>query len=115
MAPAPARWRCSCWDPRSSKVRRYTIVDLSGTLRARQQQALAGFGDTVRWVDALPEAIQGVVVGNEVLDAMPVKLLARVDGVWLERGVTFGGAQLMFSDRPPTCVHHWRWTARTTT
>ena len=50
-------------------VRRYTIVDLSGTLRARQQARLAGFGDTVRWVDALPEAIQGVVVGNEVLDA----------------------------------------------
>ncbi len=85
-------------------VRRYTIVDLSGTLRARQQARLAGFGDTVRWVDALPEAIQGVVVGNEVLDAMPVKLLVRqggqAGGVWLERGVALEGDALAWADRP---------------
>ena len=66
---------------------RYTIVDVSGSLRARQQQRLRAYGDTVRWVDELPEQMQGVVVGNEVLDAMPVKLLARRNGVWFERGV----------------------------
>jgi SAM-dependent MidA family methyltransferase len=69
------------------KVRRYTIVDLSGTLRERQQQALAAFGEQVQWASELPESMRGVVVGNEVLDAMPVKLLARVAGVWHERGV----------------------------
>jgi SAM-dependent MidA family methyltransferase len=68
-------------------VERYTIVDLSGSLRARQQHTLAKFGSRVRWVGELPERMQGVVVGNEVLDAMPVKLLARVGGVWHERGV----------------------------
>jgi SAM-dependent MidA family methyltransferase len=41
----------------------------------------------VQWLDALPEQIEGVIVGNEVLDAMPVKLLARKQGVWHERGV----------------------------
>jgi SAM-dependent MidA family methyltransferase len=69
------------------RVRRYTIVDLSGTLRARQQQTLAGFGAMVQWASELPPAMRGVVVGNEVLDAMPVKLLARTGGVWHERGV----------------------------
>ncbi|MDB5911701.1 MAG: hypothetical protein JWP22_376 [Ramlibacter sp.] len=69
------------------QVRRYTIVELSATLRERQQQALAAFGQRVRWVSELPERIAGVVVGNEVLDAMPVKLLVRKDGVWHERGV----------------------------
>ena len=69
------------------RVRRYTIVDLSGRLRAHQQQVLARFGETVQWAGELPQAIRGVVVGNEVLDAMPVKLLARLDGVWHERGV----------------------------
>jgi SAM-dependent MidA family methyltransferase len=44
----------------------------------------------VQWVDALPEAIEGVVLGNEVLDAMPVKLLMRRQGVWHERGVRLG-------------------------
>jgi SAM-dependent MidA family methyltransferase len=41
----------------------------------------------VQWAERLPEALRGVVVGNEVLDAMPVKLLARCGGEWLERGV----------------------------
>ncbi|MDD2881965.1 MAG: SAM-dependent methyltransferase [Rhodoferax sp.] len=66
---------------------RYTIVDISSSLRARQQATLAAFSEQVRWVDALPDDMRGVVLGNEVLDAMPVKLLARVGGVWYERGV----------------------------
>jgi SAM-dependent MidA family methyltransferase len=70
-----------------ARVRRYTIVELSGALRARQQEALAEFGETVQWVNELPQAIRGVIIGNEVLDAMPVKLLARTGGVWHERGV----------------------------
>jgi SAM-dependent MidA family methyltransferase len=68
-------------------VTRYTIVDLSGALRQRQQETLLIFGDKVHWASELPDAMQGVVVGNEVLDAMPVKLLARVKGSWYERGV----------------------------
>ena len=68
-------------------VTRYTIVDLSGSLRQRQQETLLIFGDKVHWASELPDAIQGVVVGNEVLDAMPVKVLTRVKGNWYERGV----------------------------
>ena len=82
------------------QVRRYTIVDLSGSLRARQQLALARFGDTVRWVDALPAQFDGVVVGNEVLDAMPVRLLARVQGQWHERGVAWHEEAFAWADRP---------------
>ena len=82
------------------QVRRYTIVDLSGSLRARQQLALARFGDTVRWVDALPAQFDGVVVGNEVLDAMPVQLLARVQGQWHERGVAWHEGAFAWADRP---------------
>jgi SAM-dependent MidA family methyltransferase len=78
----------------------YNIVDLSGTLRARQQLTLAPWGAQVRWLDALPDAMQGVVVGNEVLDAMPVKLLARIQGVWHERGVALHQGQLTWADRP---------------
>ena len=82
------------------RVQRYTIVDLSGALRARQQQTLAAFGGRVQWIDALPEAFQGIVVGNEVLDAMPVQLLHRVDGQWLERGVARDGDRLLWRDQP---------------
>jgi SAM-dependent MidA family methyltransferase len=41
------------------------------------------------------------VVGNEVLDAMPVRLLVRGDRGWLERGVVLGaGGALAWADRP---------------
>ena len=74
-------------DSLGASVRRFTIIDLSGTLRARQADTLQKYADKVRWLDAWPDAIEGVVVGNEVLDAMPVQLLQRTQGVWRERGV----------------------------
>ena len=85
--------------------RRYTIVDLSGSLRVRQRATLARHADRVRWVDQLPERMEGVVLGNEVLDAMPVQLLHRVGGqahgVWHERGVVLDDhGALAWSDRP---------------
>jgi SAM-dependent MidA family methyltransferase len=43
-----------------------------------------------------------VVVGNEVLDAMPVKLLARTAGTWSERGVLRTAQGFAFEDRPTT-------------
>ena len=74
-----------------TRVRRYTIVDVSGALRARQQEALQAYAPRVQWAQVLPDRMQGVVVGNEVLDAMPVRLLHRVGGVWHERGVALAG------------------------
>jgi len=81
------------------RVQRYTIVDLSGALRARQRELLAPFGECVRWLDALPDAMCGVVVGNEVLDAMPVQLLHWDGSAWQERGVVAVGAGFEFADR----------------
>ena len=88
------------------RVRRYSIVDLSGSLRERQRERLAPFAARVRWLDALPDAMQGVIVGNELLDAMPVQLLHWDGRRWFERGVVIGGGGLAFADhatplRPP--------------
>jgi SAM-dependent MidA family methyltransferase len=88
------------------QLERYTIVDVSGALRVRQQQALQKFGDKVRWVSELPAAMNGVVVGNEVLDAMPVKLLTRINGGWYECGVAL--------DRSEAGVSRFVWQNRTT-
>lgn len=88
-------------DKLGQSVSRYTIVDLSGSLRQRQQESLAAFGAKVRWASELPDTIEGVIVGNEVLDAMPVKLLARVSGAWFERGVVVSPeGQFIWQDRP---------------
>ena len=90
------------WAEQGQPVPQYRIVELSATLRARQQAALAAFADRVQWVDALPEQLQGVALGNEVLDAMPVKLLARLGGAWFERGVAAApaGPGWVWQDRP---------------
>ena len=82
------------------ELERYTIVDLSGTLRARQQATLAGHAPQVVWANALPAQMQGVIVGNEVLDAMPVHIIARVNGQWFERGITIEGGELAWANRP---------------
>jgi SAM-dependent MidA family methyltransferase len=52
---------------------RYSILEPSADLRQRQQRVLASYGDRVQWLDRLPETpLAAVVVGNEVLDALPV-------------------------------------------
>ena len=86
-------------------IKRYNIMDLSSTLKARQQAKLAEFGNQVHWLSQWPDTLQGVVVGNEVLDAMPVKLLNRIQGVWHERGVVVADVAthpdgLAWEDRP---------------
>jgi SAM-dependent MidA family methyltransferase len=88
------------------QISSYTIVDLSGSLRARQQQRLKAFEDRVQWATTLPARMRGVVIGNEVLDAMPVKLLARINSVWHERGVVLHQGAFAYADqitdlRPP--------------
>ena len=86
-------------DALGDSVAKYTIVELSASLRDRQKAKLAGFGPKVQWVAELPARIEGIIVGNEVLDAMPVKLIARVGGTWHERGVAVAENSLQFEDR----------------
>jgi SAM-dependent MidA family methyltransferase len=82
------------------RVQGYTIVDLSGALRARQRERLAPFAGKVRWADRLPDAMAGVIVGNEVLDAMPVQLLHFDGERWFERGVALQDGRFAWSERP---------------
>jgi len=70
----------------------YLILELSGELRARQQATIAQLAPAllgrVTWLDTLPEQFSGCVVGNEVLDAMPVHRLHWSEEGLLETGVT---------------------------
>jgi SAM-dependent MidA family methyltransferase len=84
------------------RVRAYHVVELSAALRQRQQQRLQPLSQAVQWHDRLPDRFCGVVVGNEVLDAMPVQLLHWDGEAWFERGVVTAadGAGLAWQDRP---------------
>lgn len=89
----------------SVPLRSYTIVEVSASLRQRQQARLTRWGGRVRWVSALPQTLEAVLLGNEVLDAMPVRLLVRQAGTWHERGVAVreapdGAVRLSWADCP---------------
>lgn len=51
----------------------YYIVEISDALKQRQQEKLQHFKEIVVWLDYLPEQFEGIILANEVLDAMPVK------------------------------------------
>ncbi|MFZ6757535.1 class I SAM-dependent methyltransferase [Undibacterium sp. Ji50W] len=67
-------------------IDRYFIVELSGELRARQEELLKDFPQVV-WLQEMPDSFSGLVLGNEVLDAMPVDLVIKTADGWREVGV----------------------------
>lgn len=84
-------------------VAHYYIVELSGELRARQQEALRAFPQ-VRWLDGLPESFSGVVLANEVLDAMPVALVKKAADGWREVLVTIDDGAFAYTERAPAAA-----------
>ncbi|ARU30612.1 hypothetical protein CAP31_02235 [Sulfuriferula sp. AH1] len=86
-----------------SMPQRYCILEVSADLRERQQRLLATelpeWAARVVWLDRLPNAFNGCIIGNEVLDAMPVHVLHWHDGGIAERGVVREGERFGWGDR----------------
>jgi SAM-dependent MidA family methyltransferase len=75
----------------------YQILEISPELRARQQARL---GEGVIWLNRLPERFRGVIVANEVVDAMPVQAVAWTAEGIMERGVSLDADALVWRERP---------------
>ncbi len=78
---------------------RYDIFEISSELCRRQQLMLAEYGQ-VNWLDALPTHFDGVLIANEVLDAMPVQLVVKRQTGWYELGVGYQEGAFIFDERP---------------
>ena len=94
---------------RDALPRRYLILDVSADLRERQRATLAAAAPRllarVEWLDRLPEAFTGVVVANEVLDAMPVERFVVRGGAVNTLGVTWQLGRLEWSEaRAPAAL-----------
>lgn len=80
----------------------YAILDLSPDLIERQQatlrQRVPHLMERIVWLDSLPEQLDGIVIGNEVLDAMPCELLIYQQD-WLQRGITVRDGAFVFENR----------------
>ena len=74
---------------------RYLLVEPAPGMRAVQRERLAtahpDLLQRLEWVDRLThERIRGVILANEVIDALPCKCFRRARSAWLERGVSLG-------------------------
>lgn len=82
---------------------RYTIVEISSQLRARQRSRLVaeGLANNVRWLGGPPADVTGVIFSNELLDAMPVHRVAVGNGGLREIYVTWSGEHFAEELREP--------------
>ena len=82
---------------------RYSILEVSADLRERQESFLRAevpeFADRVVWLDQLPEEHSGVIVANEVLDALPVERFVRRAGRIKQICVVVDGEAFSFVER----------------
>jgi SAM-dependent MidA family methyltransferase len=95
-------------EKRASLPESYRILDLSGELRERQQATIGRLAPhllkRIEWIDRLPNHFDGLVLANELLDALPVHLV-----IWgtadspeqiFERGVAWQDGTFAWRDAP---------------
>ena len=88
---------------------RYEIVEVSADLQDRQARLLRDelpeLASLVSWPDRPPTEHSGVIVANEVLDALPVERFARrVEGIMQLRVVADGDAFGLTEAPAPDCL-----------
>jgi SAM-dependent MidA family methyltransferase len=80
----------------------YLILEISADLRDRQQVHLsaelsAEQFESVHWLERLPKSFNGIVLANELLDAMPVALLEK-QTEWCELGIGYKDGKLFWQN-----------------
>ncbi len=69
------------------EIASYSILDLSADLIERQQSRLTQPFPMVNWINQLPKNFTGIILANEVLDAMPIELITYQDQQWVFKDV----------------------------
>ena len=78
----------------------YDIVEISPDLAQRQQNQI---GNTItqlhlptqcEWLSKLPNHFAGIILANEVIDAIPCDVIIYENGIWYWHGVTLNGDKL---------------------
>lgn len=79
----------------------YFILELSSDLKQRQQETLGNYAQQVTWLTELPTHFTGCMLANEVLDAMPVKLVEwNHEGHLEEVYVSWENGELHYLNKP---------------
>ena len=78
----------------------YDIIEISPDLGQRQQQHLSNvikelkLSTKCNWLSALPRNFHGVIIANEVIDAIPCDVIIYQNGFWHWYGVGFKNGKL---------------------
>ncbi len=98
---ALAEQMCQLLEQAGQPRYRYRILEVSPELRARQAERLTRFAGRVEWLDRLvPATVTGLIVANEVADALPVSRFRRQHGGAFDLGVTIGADGFEWAPRP---------------
>ena len=89
----------------------YQILEVSPDLQQRQQEHILQFikehqiSVAIEWLTAIPVEFDGIILANEVIDAIPVDAIVKRSDAWYYRGITINpqASSPSFSD-------HWLWT-----
>ena len=99
-------------ETRQALPAQYRILELSPDLQARQRALFEAEAPHLLarlvWLDALPERFSGLILANEVLDAMPVHLVRWLDGALFERGVISQKGEFAWQDQALSTGPLWQ-------
>ena len=89
----------------SDSINRYYIIEISPELAARQKDLIRTLApqaaQKIVHLSALPETFDGIIIGNEVLDAMPVEIIRKDEGDSFEHvGICLDNDRFTYSARP---------------
>ena len=89
----------------SDGINRYYIIEISPELAARQKDLIQTLApqaaQKIVHLSALPETFDGIIIGNEVLDAMPVEIIRKDEGGSFEHvGVCLDNDRFTYLARP---------------
>ena len=89
----------------SDGINRYYIIEISPELAARQKDLIQTLApqaaQKIIHLSVLPETFDGIIIGNEVLDAMPVEIIRKDEGSSFEHvGVCLDNDRFTYSARP---------------
>ena len=85
----------------------YNIIEISPDLAQRQKERIQktikelDIPTQCEWLSELPKNFSGVILANEVIDAIPCDTIIYQNGFWYSHGVAFEGNQLIWKAGTP--------------
>ena len=86
---------------------RYDIIEISPDLAQRQEERLKHLTETLNlptqcnWLSSLPSNFKGIILANEVIDAIPCDVIIYQNGFWCWQGLTVMNGKLAWARGKP--------------